>query len=155
MQTYELTYIITPEISSEEAEAKSKEVESAIQQNEGVIISKSSPVAKALAQPIKNRASGFLGILEFQLEPEKLAVVQELVKKDEKITRHIVLVKKPIRIKKQRRARVIESPVAAPMAVTEEPKKEEFSQPESKNHEGKGKVELKDIEERLDEILGE
>lgn len=161
MQTYELTYIITPEISSEEAEAKSKEIESAIQGNEGVVVSKTSPVAKALAQPIKNRASGFLGILEFKIEPEKLSAIQELVKKDEKITRHIVLVKKPIKIRKERRAKkgllgqILEVAQKKDDAVKQEAAEPVLEEKQEEKKESKAKVELKDIEERLDEILGE
>jgi ribosomal protein S6 len=73
MKTYELSYIVSPEMTSEEAEAKAKEIESAIQSREGVILKQSNPVAKTLAYPIAKRASGFFGILEFQLEARKIA----------------------------------------------------------------------------------
>ena len=104
MKTYELTYIISPEITSEEAEAKAKEIESAIQSKEGIILKQLNPVAKTLSYPIKKRASGFFGVLEFQLEPEKLLELKEIIEKDEKIVRHMVIIKEAAesKIRKER-----------------------------------------------------
>jgi len=146
MKTYELTYIITPEISLEEAEAKAKEIEAAIQGKEGVILGQANPSAKTLSYPIKKHASGFLGVLEFQMESEKLVEFKENFSKDEKIARHMVTIKRPARIKKERRAK----PKPAEFFAAE-PKSE--AQPKKEKEEGK--VELKDIEQKLDEILGE
>jgi ribosomal protein S6 len=79
MKTYELTYIVSPEITSEEAEVKAKEIESIISSKEGTILRQSNPNAKALSYPIKKHASGFLGILEFQMEPEQLLELKEIL----------------------------------------------------------------------------
>ena len=62
MKTYELSYIISSEITSEEAEAKAREIEGAIQSREGIILKQLNPVAKTLAFPVGKRASGFLGL---------------------------------------------------------------------------------------------
>lgn len=150
MKTYELTYIVSPEITSEEAEAKAKEVESAIQSREGVILKQSNPVAKTLSYPIKKRASGFFGVLEFQLEPEKLIEIKEMLEKDGKIVRHMVIIKLPQKPRKERRSKPapafeIEKKIEMEPAIKEE--KQVKVQKE--------KVELKDIEQKLDELLGE
>lgn len=144
MKTYELTYIISPEITSQEAEAKGKEIESAIQSREGTVLKQSNPTAKTLAFPIAGRASGFFGVLEFQLEPEKLLELKEMVSKDGKIIRHMVIIKEPVKIKKERRPR-IEKTEPKIEAVEKTPEKAET----------KEKIELKDIEQKLDELLGE
>ncbi|OGZ78539.1 MAG: hypothetical protein A2528_02670 [Candidatus Staskawiczbacteria bacterium RIFOXYD2_FULL_37_9] len=135
MKTYELTYIITSEISSGEVEVKGKEIESAVLSKEGIILKQLNPTAKTLAFPIVKRASGFFGVMEFQIEPEKLLEVKEIIVKDEKIVRHMVLIKEPVKPRKERRS-----------------KKEETT--EVKVEEKKDKVELKDIEQQLDELLG-
>ena len=154
MKTYELSYIVSPEIGSEEVEAKAKEIESAIQSREGVILKQQNPAPKTLAFPIGKRASGFFGVLEFQLEPEKLLEVKEIIQKDGKIIRHMVIIKEPIRIKKQRRTRTAVAEAAAAIEqkpeVTVETIKEEVEIKEEK----KEKVELKDIEQKLEELLG-
>ncbi|MCX6719827.1 MAG: 30S ribosomal protein S6 [Candidatus Staskawiczbacteria bacterium] len=150
MKTYELSYIVSPEVTSQEAEAKAREIESAIQSREGIILKQSNPVAKTLAFPIAKRASGFFGILEFQVEPEKLLEIKEVVAKDGKIIRHMVIIKEPIRIRKERRSKTKQiSAEQKPETKIEKPVLEE-----QKPSETKGKVELKDIEEKLEELLG-
>lgn len=155
MTTYELTYIISPEITSEEAEAKGKEIESLIQNKEGVVVRQNNPIAKTLSYPIKKQASGFFGVFEFQLEPEKLSEIKDVIVKDGKIVRHMVIIKRAQRPRKERRAK------AKPAVSSETEPKTEFeaaideklvSRP--KPSDTKGKVEFKDIEQQLDELLG-
>ena len=168
MKTYELTYIISPEITSEEAGAKAKEIESVIKSKEGTILKQSNPIAKTLSYPIKKRASGFFGVLEFQLEPELLSEVKTKLEKDVKVSRHMLIIKIAAEFKKERRTK--ERSVSATKPVFEIEKKVTASQDEAslapsereeikpssaKVAAGKEKVELKDIEHELDEILGE
>lgn len=170
MKTYELTYIVSPDTTSEEVEAKAKEIESIISSKEGTILKHSNPVAKTLAYPIEKRASGFFGILEFQLEPEQLLELKEILLKDSKIVRHMILIKEPIRIRKERRTRIkpgseeaqtfdtedLTMQSAKPVEtdpeveVVEEEKTEKLTKTVEKD-----KVELKDIEQKLEELLGE
>lgn len=163
MKTYELTYIVSPEVTSEEAEAKAREIESAIQSKEGMILKHLNPVARTLSYPIKKRASGFLGALEFQLEPEKLVEFKGILEKDGKIVRHMVIIKEAAELKKERRVR---GALKTKTASEDKPGFELDKKTESKTEEekpafakGSGeareKVELKDIEQKLDEILGE
>ena len=169
MKTYELTYIVSPEITSEEAEVKGKELESAIQSREGTIVKQSNPIAKTLSYPIKKRASGFLGFLEFQLEPEKLVEFKAILEKDGKIVRHMLIIKEAAEMKKERRTRSTVKAGVAPTFTIERKAEVKIDEPSvaeavdsvseekpvSKVKEIKEKVELKDIEHELDEILGE
>lgn len=138
MKNYELSYIISTEISSEESQAFAKEIESFIQGKEGVIIKSETPVAKTLAFPVKKFGSGFFVISEFQIEPEKIKEINEKLEKDGKILRHIVAVKKHARLQKERRIK----------------KEEPVPQLEIKKTDDK-KVELEEIDKKLNEILGE
>src|SRR3989344_7804590 len=101
MKTYELTYIISPEITSEEATARAREIESAVQSKEGTILSQSNPIAKSLAYPIEKRASGFVGTIEFQMESEKVPELEETISKDGNIVRHMVIIKEPLMAKRR------------------------------------------------------
>ena len=153
MKKYELTYIISPEITNEESMALAKEIESFVQSKEGVILNQINPVAKTLAYPIKKHASGFMCVLEFQSEPELLAELEDKINKNTKIVRHIIAVKKPLKARKERRAK---QPVA-PSFVKEE-KIENKELQDSDSHKAsieKEKIELKDIEQKLEELLGE
>lgn len=164
MKTYELTYIISPEITSEEAGAVAKGIESAITGREGIILKQSVPTAKTLSYPVGKHASGFFGVIEFQLEPEKMAELKEILAKDGKIVRHMVIIKEAAEMKKERRTRTksampfsIEKKSGEP-SIAEDPNEtkqdEHLEKSAPKTKEGKGRVELKDIEQELDEILG-
>lgn len=153
MKTYELTYIISPDITSEEAEAKAKEIESLIQGKEGAVIKQLNPIAKTLSYPIAKRASGFFGNIEFQLEPEKLLELKDILVKDEKIVRHMITIKQAAEFKKERRTRTKSTEPVASAELKIEIKEEKEEKPATIKP-VKEKVELKDIEHELDEILG-
>lgn len=144
MKAYELTYIISPEITSEEAGAVAREIESSIQGKEGIIIKQENPSAKPLAYVIKKHASGFVGAIEFQSEPENVKELEEKLHKDAKIIRSMVTIKQIQKPRKERGSRRIIAETKQPEIEIEKPSEKE-----------KEKVELKDIEQKLDEILGE
>jgi len=173
MKTYDLTYILTPEITSEEAEAFAKEIETFVQSKEGTVVKQLNPVAKTLAYQIKKHASGFVGSIEFILEPEALLELKQKMEKDSKVNRDMIVIKYPPKKEKARRSRnkidaneVVEKEVVK--EITIENKKVSEDLPEQKEKpealeevtkkepkkESK-KVELKDIEEKLEELLGE
>lgn len=150
MKTYQLTYIISPQITSQEAELSAKELESFVQANEGVILNSENPSAKALAYPIKKHASGFVGSMEFQMEEDRIKEVEEKLHKDGKMVRHMLTIKRISKPKKEREPRikpVAETPAPAPTESLSEAKPAETKEKE--------KVELKDIDQQIDEILGQ
>lgn len=158
MKTYELTYIISPEITLEESESKTKELEKQIQEKGGLVIKSDKPVAKTLSYQIKKYGSGFFAVLEFQAEPEAIAELKNSLEKDSQILRHIFLVKNPAKkIKKQRVKPVtITEPV---LKEVEKEKKEEKTEKTTikkvKSEKSKEKADIEDIDKKLDEILSE
>lgn len=158
MKIYELTYIISPELSTEEAEAKAKETESAVQKIEGVIISQNNPVAKTFAYPIQKTASGFLATIEFQLEnAEKVNELKDILAKDVKIVRDMIIIKKATKPMKERRTRTKPISIEKPEEKQDQeaPKTVETKPASKEKEKDKDKVELKDIEQKLDELLSE
>ena len=148
MKPYELTYIISSEITAEEAEAEAKNFESFIQDKEGVVVKSEKPTPKTLAYPIKRQGSGFFTVLEFQLEPEHIGELKEKLQKDGKIIRHMLIIKNPAKIQKERRTRKKPLISAIPVETIKE-------KGEVKEKKVSRKVELKEIEEKLEEILSE
>jgi len=146
-------------MTSEEAGNEAKSIETLVQSKEGVILKQSSPMPKTLSYPIKKRASGFFAVLEFQLEPEKLEEVRSAILKDGKIVRHMITVKEAAKPRKERRAKKIAVTTETEQKPEVEAAKTEVAEEEKpavKTHAApKEKVELKDIEQKLDELLGE
>jgi ribosomal protein S6 len=169
MKTYELSYIISPGLKIEEASGLSSEITALIQKEGGLIVKETTPNPRTLSYHIKKQGAGFQVNLEFSMEPEKLQAIEQRMEKEEKILRHVLVAKKaPRREKerKERRAPVISesaaaaTPAASPAspAPAEAPTfaKASADKPADKEDKSKKqKVELKDIEEKLEEILKE
>ena len=152
MKTYELTYIISSEITSEEAGAMAKEVNSLIESKEGTILRSENPVAKTLSYPIKKFGSGYFVVLEFSAEPEKIKELGEKLKNDKKILRHLVIIKRHARIKRERKG--VRKLIFSNEAETKNGTADKNLRAEAAEEKGK-KIELEEIEKKLDEILGE
>lgn len=147
MKPYELTYIISSDVKSEEAENLKKGVEVFMQEKGGVIVKSEKTVPQSLAYPIKKHSSGFFVTLEFGAEEKEIKLLQEKLAKDAKILRHVIVVKKPAKKLKERRTRkpaiLQKDKLDTSEVYKQKPKKEET------------KVQLGDIEKKLDEILSE
>lgn len=172
MKTYELTYIITPQVKQEEAETISKDIETFLQSKEGVILRADKIVAKTLSFRIKKQSSGFFAFVEFQLDPANVLELKEKLQKDSKILRHIILAKlAPRRIKARRERKTVESvfetkaetkPETKPTEELEvkieaktETVKEEKPATKKTEKVKKEKIEMEDIDKKLDELLSE
>ena len=129
MKKYELTYLISPNLSEEEINSLQEKIKTLIQ-NEGGVLSDINPL-------IRKGALVYLITLNFQLSPEKLENLGKQLKEEKKILRHIILVKHPTKEISTR--------------IRKLPKKVEVLSKKIT----KPKVELKEIEKKLDEILGE
>ncbi len=126
MKLYELTYLPLPGLSQEEQTKLCEKI-----------------ISNLEIQPISQFSSGFLSTMDFNSEPEKIKEMEEKLKQEPQIQRYLILKKTLSRVK----ARVF--------------RRAEFSKRIEKKNEaaamgsnrGKPKVELKEIEKKLDEIL--
>jgi len=84
--------------------------------------------------PTSNHSNGFLTTMEFSAEPNKIIGIEEKLKQEAQIQKYLILNKKPQRFK----ARIL--------------RRAEFSKKVEKET-SKPKVELQEIEKKLDEIL--
>jgi len=141
MKTYELAYLIAPELSEEEAKSLSQNIAEMILSEGGSVDKTEEPKKRTLAYQIKKRKEAYFVFSNFHLAPEKLAGLEKMIKGKNQILRYLIVAKIPSRmIEKPRRVRIRKETTEAP-AITTEPKKE--------------KVELKEIEKKLEEILGQ
>ncbi len=139
MKNYELTYIVSPELSEEELKELESKITSLIRVENGVLSEVRPPVIKSLSYPIKKKRSAYLISLGFQLAPEKLENLERKLKQEAQIIRYLLLIKPVSGI------REVMAPARKPRLRAALPK---VKKPETK-------VELKEIEKKLEEILGE
>lgn len=135
MKLYELTYLISPELSLEELKSLQEKINSLIQKEAGVLNEIKLPIKKRLAYPIKKKKEAFLSDLSFYLDPEKFKNFEKELKAEKKILRYLILSKPPVRKIAVRAKRV---PKLLPKIPVEEKK-----------------AELKEIGKKLEEILRE
>ena len=145
MKHYQLTYLISPEISEKDLKDFPEKINSFLKEEEGILQERENPIRKKLGYPIKIKGEGgirkrisqaFFASLNFQLNPEKLENLEKKLKGESKILRYLIL-SKPLPPKKERVEKI---PAKTISKIPKKPKK---------------KVELKEIERKLDEILGE
>lgn len=158
MKNYDLCYLISPELKIEEANTLASKITGFVQNESGLIRKSENPVPKTLGYQIKKQRSALWVNLEFSLEPEKLNAIEEKIKKESKILRYLITVKNPPRREKEKRTKgkekspigekvskegnLVDSSIIAPVKSLETKETEK-------------KVELKDIDEKLEEILKE
>ncbi len=147
MKTYELNYLIPTETLTEEADKIKAEISDLIQKEGGKVI-KSETTPKTLAYQIKNHNSALWTILEFLLNPEKLSILEEKLKKEEKIFRYLLITKKPQKAETSKKTRRSLISQQEEMIGVLEKKKESVKKSEKK-------IELKDIDEKIEEMLKE
>ena len=140
MKSYELNCIISPDFSEEEIKNFQERVRTLIQEEGGFLISVETYFKKKLGFLIKNRISGNLVNFNFQADPGKLEGLKIKLKAEPQTIRLMITVKKSPRLMKAPRRPVQKT--FTPEKDTDEKQKEE-------------KVELKEIEKKLEEILGE
>lgn len=145
MRNYELTYILSSELSEKDIPKISEKIKGLFA---GKIVKEDYWGKKRFAYPIKKFGKkyedGFYLTLHFQTEPEKIEELERKLKLEEEILRHLIVSKKE--------KKVIEKPkeIKKPKKVKVKPKVE---RPKPKIKEEKKRI--KALEEKLEEILKE
>ncbi len=146
MTPYQLTYIISSNMKSEESDNLKKEVEVFIQSHGGVILKSEKTVPQSLSYSIKKQSSGYFVTCEFEGAESSVKEIKEHLQKEAKILRHFLLVKKPIKQMKARRTR---------KPLTPEVKAKAAETPQVYKEKAKKTANVGDIDKKLDEILSE
>jgi small subunit ribosomal protein S6 len=142
MKKYELTYLISPELSELEINSLSQKVVSFIEEEKGKIDKKEEPAKRKLGYPIKTKNEAFLVCLDFSSDPEKITDLDKKIQSENQILRHIIIIKEKIKeipFKHRFKPMIDQSQTDEPTA--HQPKAE--------------KVELKEIDKKIEEILNE
>jgi len=145
MKLYELNYLISTDVSEKEISSFNEGVQSLIKKEGGTVRSLVLSPEKRLAYSIKKKIRAFLTTIIFDLDAEKINLVKKEVKDNKEVLRHLVFKKKDI--KEDIREEGEDGKVRRG--------KKELTKIVKPAKEKKDKVELKKIEEKLEEILNE
>jgi len=124
MRYYELTCLISSELSLEEINSFQEKIISYVQEEKGILVK--------VDLPSKKRGGFTLFGLNFQLNPEGIEGLEKKLKADKQIIRYFIITKKV-----PKGGKITKKPLRVPKKIQEP------------------KVELEEIEKKLNEILGE
>lgn len=139
MRLYELSYLISPDLSGEETKKLSQRVAGYVQQENGVLDFVEGPVKKRLGYPIEKKDTSLLATLRFNLDSVRLGILEKKLKLEPQILRYMILTGKAPKIAETTQKTPKGDKKEKPL-LTDKPKE---------------KVELKEIEKKLEEILSE
>ena len=143
-QLYEIGLLIKPDLSETEASTELGNVRLEIEKHNGILESTTDPKPRKLAYPIKKITQAYFAALQFSVSPASITAIEKSVSTRANILRSLVLswTRAPAQhvLKKPIRAKMSETPILYSPAKTEEVGK---------------KVDEKELDKRLDEILGQ
>lgn len=143
MKPYDLIYLISPELSEEELRSLQEKIHGEIQKENGVLNEAKNILKKKLAYPIRKKEVVFFGFLNFSLPPEKIEILEKMLRAESQILRYFISIKKTAKFLPPRRKRTpLSTRIISSKNISETP-----GQSKEK------KVELKEFDEKLEEIL--
>lgn len=148
---YELLYLISNKFSEDEVKPIVEKVNSLILSNQGKITLTEDLGKKKLAFPIKGFRYGYYNLVEFDLAGENLIKVDRALRLMNEILRQQIIVKAVKTAEQIARDKTIAEKIAA-RNIKDEKEAEEKNK-EVNKADKKDKVNLKDLDEKLDKIL--
>ena len=140
---YELLYIVSNKYSEEELRPISDQANKIIKDNGGVITSHEEWGKKRLAYPIEHFNYGYYNLVEFDIASNKLAKINNELRLAKEIMRHQIVAKKVKTAAAIKKEKEIFDKIATKAAAQEKATKEKT----------KGKVDLEELDKKLDKIL--
>jgi ribosomal protein S6 len=141
MKLYELTYLMPFDLPEKETKTLHERISSYVIENQGTFDKVDDLVKKRLGEPIKNQTMALMLSMRFYMNQEKIGDLEKKVKNEKQILHHMILNKKP--------KKAIEAHKRIRQTLSDN------IEGESKTIEKPKKVEIKEIEKKLEEILGE
>jgi len=138
MNIYEINILVPAELSEKEIQTMTLDIERFVQDNGGILIEERKKRSVDLGYPIEDRVKAILITCKFQIGSDKIKGIEQSIKEKDGILRFLLEKKKKLRKISERKRKTTRVG-----AAETETKKE------------KAKVELKAIEEKLEEILDE
>lgn len=143
MRNYELTLILNPAISEEAVNDAVQKLISQIQEDGGILNKEEIQGKRRFHGLVGKAADGYLAVVSFVMQPERLPNIEKILKEDH-ILRHL-LVSKPTRKVGEVPSIAQKSPSQPRISLAKD----------GKAGEAQEKVEIEDIDKKLEEIFKE
>jgi len=148
MKNYELSSLISSQLSEENIKSFSEKISALIKSEGAESINAKNPSRRRIGYAIKKERQAWFSVISFDLQPEKIEYLKTGLKALPEILRFMILNQKPV--SELAINKILEN--KEPKAETTE--KNLGQTPEIKEPKEE-KVELEEIDKKLEEILGE
>ena len=148
---YEMLCLISNQYSEDELAPIKEKINKIITDDGGKITQEENWGKKKLAYPIKKFRHGYYHLLEFDIDKEKVKKIDRLFRMMNEILRQQIVKKRVFSEEEIAKEKEFTAKIAAKTKIKEE--KEEEKEVEKVKTTDKEKVELKDLDEKLDKIL--
>lgn len=151
MENYELLYIVPNTYTDDEAQKIREKIEGVLKSHGAILGTSEDMGKKKLAYPINQVAHGYYFLNEFELEDgSKLSEINNFLRLDKEVLRAQIVTKKKLTPEQIEKARKHE---AARAAMLKEAAAHEASQSAVHAKAETKKADIKDLDEKLEEIL--
>jgi len=158
---YEILFIIPNKFTAEEAKKLSDEMEALIKTDGGEVTFSEDWGKKKLAYEIETFNHGYYFLIEFDFDAEKINKFNRTLQLDHNILRHNIITIKKRTLEEIKQSKALSEKLAQEFKKEKEPepeKKKKESTPEKEVEEKKkkadeDKIELQDLDDKLDKIL--
>lgn len=150
---YELLYIVSNQFTEEETKPLIASVNGFIEKNGGKITFEEFWGKKKLAYKIGQFSHGYYILAEFDLATEKLAAVNNHIRLSHEIIRHMIVTKEPRTLEQIKEEKAKAEELFRKTCDKKEEKVEEKVEVKKEKVADADKIELKDLDEKLDNIL--
>jgi len=166
MPNYEIIYLLSPKISEKEAKEKIEAGNSIMKELGGKVAKEDYWGLKELAYPIKHHKQGYYHVTWFELDRDQVLELSQKLKSINKILRFLITEASPEKpaptrkkkVEKEEEPKTLKAkPLERKKVVTAQEKKtiKKEEKPKGDKVQKAKKSELKDLDDKLDEILKE
>lgn len=98
VKTYEIAYLINPDIPEDEVFGEAGKITAAVQDAHGLVGRIQEPKQRRLAYTIADHSGAYFGWTTFAAAPEKLADIEKRIKQEKSVIRYLIVeeVKRPV-----------------------------------------------------------
>lgn len=144
---YEMLCLISNKYSEDELAPIKEKIKKVIVDNKGKIVQEEDWGKKKLAYPIKKFRHGYYYLLEFDADKERIKKIDRLFRMTNEILRQQIVKKRVFSEEEIAKEKEFTAKIVAKTKIKEE------KEAEKEKTIDKDKVELKDLDEKLDKIL--
>ncbi len=141
---YELSYLVSRELSEEELKSFCDKIGAFVAEEMSIIEHQSNPLKKRLAFSIKGKTEAYLISLAFKTDSKNIENIEKKLKAENQILRYIMIIRESPKKIRERTTRIF------PKTAGSLQKKFD-----SDSRGGMQKIEIGDIDKKIEEILSE